>query len=48
MFSVIRLEGYMNFFIGMFLQALHLASTTAVKTEYFEEGFLQLFLILHF
>ena len=39
----------MNFFIGMFLQVLYLPSTTVVKTEDFEEGFLRSFcLILHF
>ena len=51
MFSVIRLEGYMNFFIaiGMFMKVLYLPSTTVVKTEVFEERFLRkLFLILHF
>ena len=39
----------MNFFTGMFLQVLYLPSTTVVKTEDLEEGFLRsFFLILHF
>ena len=40
----------MNFFTGMFLQVLYLPSTTFVKTEDLEEGFLRSFsfLILRF
>ena len=48
MFSVIRLVGYMNFFIGMFLQVLYLPGTTVVKIEDLEEEFLKCFLTLHF
>ena len=33
----------MNFFIVMFLQVLYLPSTTVVKTEYLEQGFLRNF-----
>ena len=33
----------MNLFIGMFLQVLYLPSTTVVKTEDLEEGFLRSF-----
>ena len=33
----------MNFFIGMFLQVLYLPTTTVVKTEDLEEGFLRVF-----
>ena len=41
MFSVIRLEGYINFFIGKFFQVLHFPSTAVVKTKNFEEGFVR-------
>ena len=48
-FDVIRLEGYMNFLIGMFLQVLYLPSTTAVNTKDLEERFLRSFFsILYF
>ena len=40
-FSVIRLEGYVNFFIRKFLHVLYFPSTSVVKTENFEEGFLR-------
>ena len=43
MFSVIRLEGSMNFFVGMFLQVLYLLSTTVVKAKDLEEEFLRSF-----
>ena len=43
MFTAIRLEGYFNFFIGMFLQLLYLPSTTVVKTEDLEDGLLRSF-----
>ena len=43
MFSVIRLEGYLNFFVGMFLQVSYIPITTVVKTEDYEEGFLRTF-----
>ena len=33
MFSVIRLEGYINFFLGKVLQVFYFPSTTVVKTE---------------
>ena len=47
MFSIIRLEGYLNFFIGIFLQVLYLPSITVVKTED-PEDFEVFFLMLQF
>ena len=43
MFSVIRLEGYVNFFIRKVFQVVYFTSTTVVKTENREEGFLENF-----
>ena len=40
-FSVIRLEGEVNFFTGKFLQVLYFPSTAVVKIENLEEGFLR-------
>ena len=49
MFSVIIVEGYVNFFIGKVLQVLYFSSNAVIKTENLEEGFLSFFfLILHF
>ena len=49
MFDVIRLEGYMNFLIGMFLQVIYLPSTTVVNTKDLEKRFLRSFFsILYF
>ena len=45
MFSVIGLDGYINFFTGIFLQVLYLPSPTGAKTENLEEGFLWSFFI---
>ena len=46
MCSVIRLESYMNFFTGMFLQVLYLPGTIVAKTEDLEEGFLRKFFLI--
>ena len=42
-FSVIRLEGYVNFFIGKVLQLLYFPSNAVFKTENLREGFLRSF-----
>ena len=42
-FNVFRVEGTWISFIVMFLQVLYLPSTTVVKTEYLEQGFLRNF-----
>ena len=42
-FTAIRLEGYVNFFIGKVLQVLYFPSNAFVKTEDLEEGFLRRF-----
>ena len=41
--SVIRLEGYVNFFIGKILQGLYFSSNAVVKTGNLKEGFLRSF-----
>ena len=43
MLSVIRLESYVNFFIGKVLQVLYFPSTAVVKAENLEEEFLRSF-----
>ena len=49
MFSVIKLEVCVNFFIGKVFQVLYFSSNAVVKTENLEEGFREVsFLILPF
>ena len=43
MFSVIRLESYVNFYIGKVLQALYFPGKAFVKTENIEQEFLRRF-----
>ena len=43
MLSVIRLEVYVNFFIGKVLYGLYFSSNVVVKKENLKEGFLRSF-----
>ena len=45
--SVIRLESYVNFFIGKVLQGLYFSSNAVVKTENLKEKFLRSFFSCH-